>query len=164
VPSKDSLIRESPLADSLSDKSESATRLTEWWGKMPESVLRDTRLRAIDVRVFGMIALGAPKKRGAPKPVTVGTRSIAEAIGVSQSVVARSVRRLIATEHLLVRPSVRGKRAVYEFVSTAFLFVERRGNGEVLLTGYSGVPKHVGIVPDPVRRPRAPRVSKKATA
>jgi hypothetical protein len=114
----------------------------------------DGRLKWIDRTVFGMIALGVPKNKHKYDPVMVGARWIGKALGISHTTVNRSIRRLIKFGHL-TRTGVRGQRTTYEFTSWVFREVDRRGDGEIRVTGASGVPLNVGIVPDsvaPVKR------------
>lgn len=154
-------VRESRMGDSLPSKSESSKVnhfRQEKWAKMPASVLKDRRLSANDISVFGMIVIDRSYKRsGAPKPVSVGTRKIAQALGMSQATVSRAVKHLVECGHLRKRYAKRGARGVYEFASDVFLHVERRKDGVILVTGYSGVPKHAGVVPEPTQPVRVPK-------
>lgn len=135
----------------------------EKWAKVPSSALEDKRLTANDIRVFGMIAIDRAYERGsAPKPIRVGMRKLAKALGISQPTVSRCINHLVECGHLRKQVSKRGSRAVYEFVSDVFLHVDRRGNGIVVVTGYSGVPKHVGVVPEPTRPVRTIRLKESA--
>jgi len=110
--------------------------------------------------IYGMIALRARKC----EPVSVGMRLIAEELGCGKSTVARSVANLVKFGHMIRVDARRGQRARYEFASWVFKHVDRRGDGEVRVTGYSGVPAHVGVVPEPVSQPRIPKSLRKQTA
>jgi hypothetical protein len=148
--------------DSLPGESESLSRLT-WFGKTPLTVLEalgSKALKPIDVCVYSTIALDAENCI----PVQIGNRLIAKVLGISQSVVTRSIQRLIKTGHIVKRPTRIGERAVYEMNSLVFMEVDRRPGGVVILTGYSGIPKHIGVVPEPSAKPRAPKKTTAATA
>ena len=132
---------------------------------MPVSVFADRRLEHFDVLVYGLISLGHQRKRGQhPRPVSIGMRKIAKTLDVSQPTVSRSIQRLIQFGHVVRQAAKRGSRSLYEFTSSAFLMVDRRGDGIVIATGYSGVPAHVGVVPEPVSQPRLPKALRKKTA
>ena len=138
--------------ETLSEKTVSPRRDT-WWGRVPASVNRDLRLKDADIRVLVEVSLHARHKRGGePRPVQIGIRYIAESIGKSPAAVARSLDRLIGAGHLIREAASKGKRSQYLFTSPAFLKRDNRGDGVVVQTGYSGVPKHVGKVPE-VERP-----------
>jgi hypothetical protein len=132
------------VGDSLSGLSESPKRFT-WFGKLPYTVLTNRALEPIDWGVYAVIALHARKC----EPVMVGSRLIARILNVSQMTVVRSLKRLEAGREI-IRSGGKGQRTTYEFTSCCFKHVDNRGNGEIRVTGYSGVPIHAGAVPESV--------------
>lgn len=97
------------------------------FARLPIEVLRDGRLNATDLRVFGELALACWGTT-----VSVGVRLLGQHVGVKKTEVARSLRRLIEFGHLRQGPGARGKRMVYVLESMVF--------GEIGYTQKSGVP------------------------
>lgn len=148
----------SHVSDSLLMESEPSRRLT-WFAKTPWLLLRDReKLELIDLWVYAVMALRARKC----VPLSIGNRLIGRVLAISQRTVSRSIDRLVKQGHLIRREGKRGQRTVYEFTSWVFKHVDRREDGEVRVTQYSGVPIHAGMVPEPVSKPR--RLPKKLAA
>lgn len=148
-------------------KSEHAAvvKASRWHAIIPREVLTDESLARMDLVVFGMIALWHKwdRKNGRPVAATVGNRWIARELQTSAMTVSRSIKRLIEAGHIrLAKSNRRGVRTSYEFTSPAFLGFDDRGDGVALLTGYSGVSIHVGVVPPvavPVKVPKVKRTA-----
>ena len=117
----------------------------EKWAKVPTSVFLDVRLGREDIAVYATLAMIAPKpKSGVPKRFWAGGRKIARLAELPHRSVAKILLRLEECGHIRVfRDEARGRRQAYEFVSTAWLRVEKEATA-ARVTGYSGVTKYAG--------------------
>ena len=100
----------------------------EWaYGRVPLSVLADTRLKHYDVRVFA--AISSPVWQG--NYSSMGTRRISELAGVSRRLSLQSIKRLIEYGHMVPTVAGKGKRAGYIMTSKVFGQKQRDGVKEV---------------------------------
>ena len=89
----------------------------EAFGRVPKSILRDTRLSHADVRVYGALASWAI---GSGAVVKRGVRTIAEESAVSLRMVPGCLKALEAAGHLKRYPGENGMRAYYVLTSPIF--------------------------------------------
>ena len=106
----------------------STTRYT----RIPLEVLSDERLKALDIRVFGAVAIWAFQG----KTARVGTRWIAETVHAERGRVLESIGRLIQFGHLQIADAAKGKRTAY--LITSPVFGQRQGKEEIVVRGKSG--------------------------
>lgn len=106
----------------------STTRYT----RIPLDLLSDERLKSLDIRVFGAIALWAFQG----KTARAGTRWIAETVHAERGRVIEAIARLVEYGHLQIAEAARGKRTVY--LLTSPVFGQRQGKEEIVVRGKSG--------------------------
>jgi DNA-binding Lrp family transcriptional regulator len=114
----------------------------------------DERLSRGELVMYGILATQAPRLKGRPpKRFWLGSRRLADLAGVSQSTAARRTKKLEEYGHIRMFKDKRGLRTGYEFVSSAWWSAEKRDDGSVVVTGYSGVPRYAGKIVPEVERP-----------
>jgi len=87
------------------------------WSEIPWSVLLDRKLEPIDVCVYGCMSSRTFKT----DTFQMGTRWIAESLGINKKRTQGSIARLIERGHVKITEPAKGSRApVYRLTSTVF--------------------------------------------
>lgn len=102
------------------------------YARVPLDVGTDPRLKALDVRVY--IILAASVWQGST--TSVGIRYLAEMSCCAKRLAMASLKRLIAAGHVERTVSGRGKRAMY--VLTSPVFGQKQGNVDVVVSAPRG--------------------------
>lgn len=89
----------------------------EQYARVPESLLFDTRLKPIDIRVFGVIVCGLWRGNFVYPDQT----ALAAEIGSSRRQIVRSISRLKAGGYLKQTPKKTGRLVSYVVTSPIFL-------------------------------------------